>query len=274
MSAARDRRWPANARVAAERLRGQAGDVTYLQGEARLLGAEAADLLDAPGGARDRQLLRGAALRVYEFHQGFAFVEAEADGYTGYLDTAALAPAVQPAPNASVACRETLVWEAPNARSMARSRLSFGAGVHVLEEAKGWARCDIGHIPANHLNIGRRPQTDPVEVAERLLGMPYLWGANGAGGIDCSGLVQLACHACGIACPGDSDMQAAELGQALPESARLQRGDLLFWKGHVAWVSGPDQILHANGYSMNVAYEGLSAAMARMDDAVIARRRL
>lgn len=142
----------------------------------------------------------------------------------------------------------------------------------------GWARCDAGHVPASHLNLGETVQPDPVEVAERLLGMPYLWGGNGAGGIDCSGLVQGSCRACGIACPGDSDMQAAELGEALPETAELCRGDLVFWKGHVAWVSGPDRILHANAHTMSVAHESLSGAIARIAAAgegpVTGRRRL
>lgn len=271
------RRWPANARVADARLRGRAGDVTYLTGAPRLLGAAAADLLDAPGGARDRQLLRGAALRLYEIHEGFAFVEAVADGYTGYLDAAALAPVAQPLPNAQVAIRETLCWTAPGARAMATGRLSLGAGVHVFDSANGWAWTDAGHIPLSHLCTAGPLGRDPVEVAERLLGLPYLWGANGAGGIDCSGLVQLACLACGIPCPGDSDMQARELGEVLPGAEPLRRGDLLFWKGHVALVADAERILHANGHSMSVAYEGLDAAIARIlsaGDPVTVRRRL
>ncbi|MBR9764247.1 MAG: NLP/P60 hydrolase [Rhodobacteraceae bacterium] len=272
------RRWPANARVAAERLRGRAEAPRYLPGEPRLLGAPEADLLDAPGGRRDRQLLRGAALRVYEIHEGHAFVEAEADGYTGYVTAGALAPETQALPNAAVACRETLAWDAPKARAMATMRLAFGARVHVVEVVGNWARCDVGHIPVGHLSLGEVAEGDPVAVAERFLGMPYLWGGNGSGGIDCSGLVQAACRACGIACPGDSDMQAAELGRALPGEAELQRGDLVFWKGHVAWVSGPDRILHANAHTMSVAYESLSDAVARIvaagEGPVTVRRRL
>jgi len=105
---------------------------------------------------------------------------------------------------------------------------------------------------------------DPVTIATVLLGTPYLWGGNSAFGIDCSGLVQAACMVCGIACPGDSDMQAAGLGQLVTDGSPPRRGDLLFWKGHVAWVSGPDTILHANAHHMAVAYEGLVAAVARI----------
>ena len=82
--------------------------------------------------------------------------------------------------------------------------------------------------------------TDPVAVAELFLGTPYLWGGNSRAGIDCSGLVQAALLACGIACPGDSDLQAAIRRHArLSRSSRSARGDLIFWKGHVAMVADP-----------------------------------
>jgi cell wall-associated NlpC family hydrolase len=56
-----------------------------------------------------------------------------------------------------------------------------------------------------------------------------------------------------------------------------QRGDLMFWRGHVALVSDPDTILHANGQTMSVAHEPLAAAIARIErqegGPVIAHRR-
>ena len=57
---------------------------------------------------------------------------------------------------------------------------------------------------------------DIVTEAQKFLGVPYLWGGNSALGIDCSGLVQVACSACGIAAPADSDLQRA----ACPRSNR------------------------------------------------------
>ena len=56
---------------------------------------------------------------------------------------------------------------------------------------------------------------DYVAVAEAFVGTPYLWGGRTSVGLDCSGLVQLAVEAAGVAAPRDADMQAAELGRAI-----------------------------------------------------------
>ena len=115
-------------------------------------------------------------------------------------------------------------------------------------------------------SISRRSQhvePDFVAVAERFLGVPYLWGGKSSLGLDCSGLVQVALTACGVNCPRDSDMQEGALGK--PASlAGLQHGDLIFWKGHVAIARGRNSMIHANAFHMAVAIEPVADALARI----------
>lgn len=85
-------------------------------------------------------------------------------------------------------------------------------------------------------------------------------------GIDCSGLVQLSMRMAGKFVQRDTDMQASSIGiQIDPDSTPLQRGDLVFWQGHVAICTSPDEIIHANGYSMQVSREPLGETIARID---------
>ncbi len=264
---------PFSGRMALEALRGQVEAEAYVAGEAGAVAVPLADLLARPGGARDRQVVLGEALVVVERREGAVFVQMEKDGYCGWLEAAAVGPAV--AVTHWVAAPASHLY--PEGRVQARERfgLAFGARLVVLDMDAKWARVAGGFVPAMHLRALEAWLSDPVEVAEMFIGTPYLWGGNSREGMDCSGLVQAALLACGIACPGDSDMQA-RLGAEV--AGPVRRGDLIFWKGHVALVTGPDRIIHANGHSMDVRHEGLEAAVARIaaqgGGPVTARRRV
>jgi cell wall-associated NlpC family hydrolase len=266
---------PANGRVAAAHLRGVVAAERYVTGAARRLLVPVADLVHAPGGRRERQLLAGQAITVYEEREGWSFVQGEADGYVGYLpsDTLGEAGAV----THRVIARTTHLYPVPDFKAHEIASLSHGSLLCVTGEEGRFAATSRGYVPKVHLAPLDTVETDPVAVAERFLGTPYLWGGNSGFGIDCSGLVRAACDACGIACPGDSDMQEAALGRALGNEAPA-RGDLLFWKGHVAWVADAATILHANVHHMAVAYEPMDDAIARIeaqgDGHVTARKRL
>ena len=273
----RDRRLtPANRRVAAAHLHGLVSAPRYSEGAAGYVTAPVADLLRDPDGARDRQLLHGAAVTVYDKHDGWAFVQAARDGYVGYLPEGAVGD--MPAPDHAVAVRSTHLYPAPDFKAHEICTLPNMARLNVIASEGRFAKTPQGFVPAAHLAPLNALAIDPVAIAALYLGTPYLWGGNSSFGIDCSGLVQAGCLACGIACPGDSDMQEAELGEALPEGVPLQRGDLLFRKGHVAWVADPKTLLHANAHHMAVAYEPIDAAINRIadqgDGPVTARKRL
>ncbi|MGB4827862.1 MAG: NlpC/P60 family protein [Paracoccaceae bacterium] len=264
---------PYSGRVAHISLQGRV-EAPLTPGEAAAISAPVADLLTRPHGPRDRQLLYGDAVTVIDRDQGQAFVMAAKDGFCGWVADAALGPATTPTHR--VASPATHLYSGPKAQAPERHPLYLNSRVTVTGQDGKWAITPQGFIPASHLSPIGTPAADPVAVAEMLLHTPYLWGGNTVAGIDCSGLAQAALLAAGIPCPGDSDLQQT-VGAAIPDTAPLQRGDLVFWKGHVALLTAPDRIIHANGKTMSVAYEGLTEAITRIDSQgegpVIARRR-
>jgi cell wall-associated NlpC family hydrolase len=265
---------PANGRAALASLRGVVDAPRYAAGEAARVSVPLADLNRAPDGSRDRQLLLGDAVTVIDRDQGVAFVQAAKDGYCGYVPETALG-AAQVATHRVIA-PATHLYPQPKVQAHELCALSFGSLLTVTGTAERFAETADGFVPFQHLRVLADPLPDPVAAATLFLGTPYLWGGNSRAGIDCSGLVQAALLACGKDCPGDSDLQARSVGQALHPDEALLPGDLIFWTGHVAMVADAGRIIHATGHRMAVVFEDTEAAIARIaatGQLVLARRR-
>lgn len=215
----------------------------------------------------DTELLMGEEVHVFERNRGWAWVQAVDDDYVGYLPEEALGLVV--ATTHVVTVPRTFVYSGPDLRFPTRMALSMGSRLTISGEAETRGTrylllSDGGALVARHLS----PITDPpaphyVTVAGLFLETPYLWGGKSGFGIDCSGLVQLAMRVAGQKAPRDSDMQASGLGVSV-ERAELRRGDLVFWKGHVAIMEDETSMIHANGHTMTVARETLEAAIERI----------
>jgi len=260
---------PARPDLAAEFLRGKVEAARYAAGEAFRVVAPIAPLRRAPDSEAplDSEALYGEAVVVYEARGDWRWVQLARDGYVGYLPAAALGPAR--APTHRIAALRTHAYPAPTIKRPPRFALSLGALVDVARFDGDFAvTADRHFLSARHLAPIDAREPDFVAVAERFLETPYLWGGRTSEGIDCSGLAQTALTAAGIPAPRDSDMQEAALGEPLPHSdalADLQRGDLVFWKGHVGVMRDGATLLHANGWAMKVASEPLAQARARIE---------
>lgn len=272
-----DRRlWPGNRRVVLATKDTADSALPRVPGVPATVIAPSTPLRDAPGGRVDKDLLFGEPVTVIEQHEGSSFLRSDVDAYVGYAESAALGPRRDATHRVTSALSH--FYDVPDIKSPALGHLSFGSllqgGPHegtFLETPQGW-------VPVQHVTPLTTPLNDPAEVAERLIGTPYLWGGNTGWGIDCSGLIQQALLTTGRACPRDSDMQVSSLGTVLPEDAPLQRTDLIFWRGHVGMMLDDIRLIHANAHHMAVAVEPVSQAIARIAQAefgeVRARKRL
>ena len=217
----------------------------------------------AAGAEQVDQLLFGESFDVLDQADGFAWGQARRDGYVGFVDAAALSGQAL-APTHHVSALAAFAFATPSIKSAPFGPLSLNALATVETEDGPFANiAGAGWVHRGHLAPIGRFQSDPAAVANSHLGAPYLWGGRSSHGLDCSGLIQQALYACGLACPRDTDMQSA-LGSAAPPDA-LRRGDLVFWRGHVGMMLDPEMLIHANAHHMAVAAEPLAQAVARID---------
>lgn len=255
------------------RLRGRVEAGSFVAGEPMQIVAPVADMRrePRPDSGVDTQLLFGETVDVFEEHEGWCWAQAHADGYTGYVAFTALTKHIAGATHMVTAPR-TFLYPGPDMKLPVEAALSIGSRLDVVggAETRGshyLLLANGGGVIAGHAAEIATQAHDPVVIAERLLNTPYQWGGRSGHGIDCSGLIQLAYSMCGIQLQRDTSMQQNSAGHEIfpgQGGEHLRRGDLVFWKGHVAMMRDANSIIHASGHAMAVVIEDYAEAVRRI----------
>lgn len=245
------------------------------EGQTGVITVPVADMWDTPPSDQSHmcsQLCYGERVQVLEGHDELVRVRHTTDGYTGYIERAALttdAVAFTP-PTHRLRIPATPVLHEPSRRGRAHTFLYAGAvlalgpcGEHgfrpIAPEAPGLS----GWVFDEHLISCTQRCADPASIASTFLGVPYLWGGRSGRGLDCSALVQFAFEA--LLCPRDSDLQWQALGEHLEPRTPLQRNDVVFWPGHVGLMLDDTTMIHATGSTMMVSTCVLQEEISRLD---------
>ena len=242
----------------------------FVVGQAYHVAAAIAPVRAAPShdGDLDTEALGGEAVTVFDMQGGWAWCQLVGDGYVGYIPVEMLAQGSPAQATHRVAAREAFAYQEPTARSKPTRSWLFCSTFQVIATNGDFVElADGGFIGSQHVETVDATKADYVATAMQMLGVPYLWGGKSVRGIDCSGLVQLSLSRAGIACPRDTDMQADELPGDVPvpddRLAPLQRGDLVYWPGHVGLMIDDQKMLHANGTNMSTTIDPVAAVAAR-----------
>ena len=267
---------PANETVACSTLKGKIKHANFVEAKNYQVNVPFVDLLGSPDGKRNRQLIYGSKVKYFSAAKGWAFIQNTYDNYVGYVPESTIASETQK--THIVTAPLAHVFMEPNIKSKNIEILPLAARVSGEMIGNGFLETELGWISVSQLKRKTELSKDPVEVSKLLQNAPYLWGGNTTLGIDCSGLIQISLLLCGIDCPGDSDQQMNTLGQNIDIGSPRKKGDILFWKGHVAWALNERQILHANAYHMATVIEEANEAIERIkkqdNNSVIAHKRL
>jgi cell wall-associated NlpC family hydrolase len=256
---------PARSDLAAAKLKGQVNADRFVDGVRKQMTSGVSPLRETPShfARLETQLLLGETFDVYDERDGWAWGQNIADGYVGYVEAKDLSADVI-APTHRVGVLRTIVFPEPDIKSTPLLFASLNAKVRVTRTEGRFAEIGGAYAIAQHLRPMNAFVSDWVASAELFLRVPYLWGGKDSLGLDCSGLVQTALETGGVNALRNADMQETSLGRDIPPDSTLQRGDLVFWDGHVAIARNESELLHANALHMMTAIEAVTAAFTRI----------
>jgi cell wall-associated NlpC family hydrolase len=221
-----------------------------------------ANMYSAPSQDADvvSQAIFGASVVLVEERSAWAKVRT-ADDYSGWMLLAALrrygADDRAYASTGTVAQVENLfanVYREPNVtKHQPVLTLPFEARLEVIAEPENdggrWVQVRLpdgrsAWIQRGDVNLNPRPLSvkETIDLAQRFLGLTYLWGGTSSFGFDCSGFTQMLVRRRGIVMPRDADVQAAWAGVVPVKRRKLQAGDLLFFG------ESPQKITHTGMY--------------------------
>ncbi len=233
------------------------------------------------------QVLLGTQLDLLKFESGYYLVRTP-EGYIAWLDHYAVKPKTRDEIN-EWKKHNKLIFTADYGHALAEasphskrvSDLVMGNILENLGEAKGFYKVGFpdgrtAFIPKAEMTdysqwLNRKTVTakEILNIAEKLIGVPYLWGGTSIKGVDCSGLTKTAYFMNGMIIPRDASQQvlSGQPVEILAENkepdqqkilSNLQAGDLLFFAGskqtnpdarvtHVAIYIGNGEFIHSAG---------------------------
>jgi len=253
--------------LAAAHLKGVIAAERYREGRLKQVSHPAVGLRSAPSADAmlETELLFGELFTVYELKNDWVWGQAALDSHVGYARADAFGEAAAP-PTHRVTARATPLLSAPDVKQPSRAILPMNAKLYGVEDSGRFSRvADGNYVFSAHIAPLGSHALDWVTLTEGFVGVPYLWGGKTYAGIDCSGLIQTALEGAGRPAPRDTDLMENALGQPVALDAPLQRGDLIFWKGHMGAMLDESRLIHASAYVMQVVIEDFATARARIE---------
>jgi SH3-like domain-containing protein len=206
------------------------------------------------------------------------------DGYAGWIAAAMLRPlrgsAVYGASANSVQVTSlfaNLYRETDVTRHRPVLTIPFESRLEVVAEGSGddagWLKIRLPDQSTAWIQSGdvvRHPKTltiaESITLAQRFLGIPYLWGGRSSFGYDCSGFTQMLVRQRGINMPRDADLQAAWSGAAAIDRKDLRAGDLLFFGSSPANITHTGMFIGHGEFIHDTTHAHPMVQISRLDD--------
>ena len=193
------------------------------------------------------QILYGEKFRILLKKKKFIKVKTSYDNYIGYIKSSNYINKFRPTHKISVL--KSRIFKYPKNLEKYRSKkfLSFSSKIQIIKKNKNFVMFDKNKwLNIKDTKLINQKEIDFIKILKLFLKCKYKWGGKTFTGIDCSALVQIFYQYNNKYFPRDAKDQIKYSKKSLKRK-NFKRGDLIFWKGHVAICLNSTKLMHAYG---------------------------
>ncbi len=193
------------------------------------------------------QILYGEKFRILLKKNKFIKVKTSYDNYIGYIKSSNYINKFKPTHKISVL--KSRIFKYPKNLEKYRSKkfLSFSSKIQIIKKNKNFVMFDKNKwLNIKDTKLINQKEIDFLKILKLFLKCKYKWGGKTFSGIDCSALVQIFYQYNNKYFPRDTKDQIKYSKKNLKRK-NFKRGDLIFWKGHVAICLNSTKLIHAYG---------------------------
>ena len=207
------------------------------------------------------QILYGERFKILSKRKGWIKIKSLYDRYSGFIKDKKYVKELKI--SHKVSNIEANIFKNPNTKT--KRNLYFGSKLSVLEKRNGFARFDKNQwVKSKDIKKITHKEKNFVKILKLFLKTKYVWGGKTSNGIDCSALLQIFFYYNNLFYPRDTKDQINYSIKKI--SKKFKKGDIIFWKGHVAICINSKQLIHAYGPEKRVIIMPITKTIKRILD--------
>ena len=207
------------------------------------------------------QLLYGEKFKILSKNKNWFKIKTSFDNYIGYIENKDFTNNHKPT-------HKVFILKASIFNKLSNKTkyfLPFGSRISIIQENKNFIEFENNKwIKKKHIKKINHREKDYLKILKLFLGTRYIWGGKTYKGIDCSAILQMLYYYNNKFYPRDTKDQL-KYSKSNYKRKKFKKGDVIFWKGHVAICIDAKRLIHAYGPAKKVIIEPIKKTLEKIE---------
>jgi hypothetical protein len=189
--------------------------------------------------------LYGEKFQIIQKKKKFLKIRTSYDKYVGFIKVGKFNKKMNQTHKVSVL--KSKIYSKPLRKFSTNKFLPFSSEIEILEKKNKFVMFEKNKwVSFNELEILKKRSIDFAKILKLFLGCKYKWGGKSSDGIDCSALLQIFYKFNNKFFPRDT-IDQVKIKKRFINKKVFKKGDIIFWRGHVAICLNSNDLIHAYG---------------------------